>query len=148
MTSTDTIFAVSSGSPPAAIAVIRVSGAAAADAIEALCGKRPAPRRASLARLHDANGALLDEALVLWFPGPATATGEDLAEFHCHGGRAVLAAVERALAALPGLRAAEPGEFTRRAFANGRIDLAEAEGLADLLSAETELQRSAAISNA
>jgi tRNA modification GTPase len=98
--------------------------------------------------LRGDDGALLDEALVLWFPGPATATGENCAEFHCHGGRAVLAAVERALVAVPGLRAAEPGEFTRRAFANGRIDLAEAEGLADLLSAETELQRSAAISNA
>lgn len=91
---------------------------------------------------------LLDEALVLWFPGPATATGEDLAEFHCHGGRAVIAAIERALASLRGVRRAEPGEFTRRAFANGRIDLAEAEGLADLLSAETELQRAAALANA
>jgi tRNA modification GTPase len=91
---------------------------------------------------------LLDEALVLWFPGPATATGEDLAEIHCHGGRAVIAALESALAALPGLRRAEPGEFTRRAFANGRIDLAEAEGLADLLSAETELARAAALANA
>jgi tRNA modification GTPase len=90
---------------------------------------------------------LLDEALVLWFPGPNTATGEDLAEFHCHGGRAVIAAVEAALAALPGLRRAEPGEFTRRAFANGRIDLAEAEGLGDLLTAETELQRAAALAN-
>ncbi|QIQ87481.1 tRNA uridine-5-carboxymethylaminomethyl(34) synthesis GTPase MnmE [Erythrobacter sp.] len=148
MTATDTIFAVSSGAPPAAIGVIRVSGPEAARAVEALAGRLPQPRRASLAQLRDSDGALLDEALVLWFPGERTATGEDLAEFHCHGGRAVLAAVERALAALPGLRAAQPGEFTRRAFANGRIDLAEAEGLADLLSAETELQRAAAISNA
>lgn len=148
MTATDTIVAVSSGAPPAAIGVIRVSGPQAGSAIETLCGRRPAARRASLARLRGDDGALLDEALVLWFPGPATATGEDCAEFHCHGGRAVLAAVERALVAVPGLRAAEPGEFTRRAFANGRIDLAEAEGLADLLSAESELQRSAAISNA
>jgi len=148
MNARSTIFAVSSGTPPAAIGVIRVSGDQAARATEALCGRLPEPRRASLARLRDASGALLDEALVLWFPGPATATGEDLAEFHCHGGRAVLAAVENALAALPGLRAAEAGEFTRRAFANGRIDLAEAEGLADLLAAETELQRAAAIANA
>jgi tRNA modification GTPase len=108
----------------------------------------PEPRRASLARLTAADGTLLDEALVLWFPGPATATGEDLAEFHCHAGQAVIVAVERALASLDGLRRAEPGEFTRRAFANGRIDLAEAEGLADLLSAETELQRAAALVNA
>jgi tRNA modification GTPase len=95
--------------------------------------------------LQDAGGAPLDSALVLWFPGPDTATGEDLAELHCHGGRAVIVAVEGALTALQGLRRAEAGEFTRRAFANGRLDLAEAEGLADLLSAETELQRAAAL---
>lgn len=143
-----TIFALSSGAPPAGVGVIRVSGPAAQAALEALAGRVPEPRRASLARLRDAEGSLLDEALVLWFPGPATATGEDLAEFHCHGGRAVIVAVERALVSLPGVRRAEPGEFTRRAFANGRIDLAEAEGLADLLSAETELQRAAALANA
>jgi len=113
-----------------------------------LAGQLPESRRAVLAKLRDGAGALLDEALVLWFPGPNSATGEDLAELHCHGGRAVIAAVEAALAALPGLRRAEPGEFTRRAFANGRIDLAEAEGLADLLSAETELARAAALANA
>lgn len=106
-----------------------------------LTGRLPAPRRASLAELRDEDGTPLDRALVLWFPGPATATGEDLAEFHLHGGRAVVAAVEAALAALPGLRRAEAGEFTRRAFLNGHIDLAEAEGLADLLAAETESQR-------
>jgi tRNA modification GTPase len=143
----DTIFALSSGAPPAGVGVIRVSGPAAGDAVLALAGRVPEPRRASLARLRDGSGALLDEALVLWFPGPATATGEDLAEFHCHGGRAVIAAVEGALAAHPGLRRAEPGEFTRRAFANGRIDLAEAEALGDLLSAETELARAAALAN-
>jgi tRNA modification GTPase len=143
-----TIFALSSGAPPAGVGVIRVSGPQARAALEALAGRVPPPRRASLARLRDAGGALLDEALVLWFPGPATATGEDLAEFHCHGGRAVIAAVEAALAALPDTRRAEPGEFTRRAFANGRIDLAEAEGLADLLAAETELARAAALANA
>ncbi len=127
--------------PPAAIAVVRVSGAHAADAVRALAGRLPPPRHASLADLTDTTGAPLDRALILWFPGPNTATGEDLAEFHLHGGRAVVAAVEAALTALPGLRRAEAGEFTRRAFLNGRIDLAEAEGLADLLAAETESQR-------
>lgn len=138
---TDTIFALSSGMPPAAIGVVRISGPNAAAALQALAGRLPAPRRASLAELSDGEGAPLDRALVLWFPGPATATGEDLAELHLHGGRAVVAAVEAALGAMSGLRRAEPGEFTRRAFDNGRIDLAEAEGLADLLAAETESQR-------
>ncbi|MEM7701403.1 MAG: tRNA uridine-5-carboxymethylaminomethyl(34) synthesis GTPase MnmE [Pseudomonadota bacterium] len=143
-----TIVALSSGAPPAAIGVIRVSGPAAGSAVEALAGRIPPARRPSLARLRDATGALLDEALVLWFPGPKTATGEDLVEFHCHGGRAVVDAVQRALTALPGIRLAEAGEFTRRSFANGRMDLAEAEGLADLLSAETEMQRAAALASA
>lgn len=141
----DTIFALSSGSPPAGIAVVRISGPAAGDAVRQIAGRVPAPRRASLALLRDSAGEVLDEALALWFPGPATATGEDLAELHLHGGRAVVAAVQRALAAMSGLRLAEPGEFTRRAFANGRMDLAEAEGLADLLSAETEVQRQSAM---
>ncbi|MBO9517892.1 MAG: tRNA uridine-5-carboxymethylaminomethyl(34) synthesis GTPase MnmE [Porphyrobacter sp.] len=141
----DTIFALSSGSPPAGIAVVRVSGAKAALALERLAGRLPHPRRASRAMLRGPEGELLDDGLVLWFPGPNTATGEDLAEFHLHGGRAVVAAIERELGSLPGFRRALPGEFTRRSFANGRIDLAEAEGLADLLSAETELQRQAAI---
>ncbi len=125
---------------------MRVSGPQAGEALRALAGRVPAPRRASIGELIDAKGAALDRALLLWFPGPGTATGEDLAEFHLHGGRAVVAAVERALAALPGFRRAEPGEFTRRAFLNGRIDLAEAEGLADLLAAETESQRVQALS--
>lgn len=141
----DTVFALSSGAPPAGIAVVRASGPQAGDALRALAGSVPPARTARLAALRDQDRALLDQALVLWFPGPNTATGEDLAEFHLHGGRAVVSAVQAALAALPGLRPATPGEFTRRAFANGRIDLAEAEGLADLLSAETELQRQAAI---
>ncbi|MCA0910170.1 tRNA uridine-5-carboxymethylaminomethyl(34) synthesis GTPase MnmE [Qipengyuania gaetbuli] len=141
---TDTIFALSSGSPPAAIGVIRISGPAAARALEGLAGSLPAPRTASLRTLKDGEGGVLDRALVLLFDGPRTATGEDLAEIHCHGGRAVVTAIERALGAMEGLRRAEPGEFTRRAFANGVVDLAEAEGLADLLSAETELQRRAA----
>lgn len=145
---TDTIFALSSGAPPAAIALIRISGPAASAALLALAGKLPAPRCASVADLRDSAGVLLDRALVLWLPGPRTATGEDSAELHLHGGRAVVRAVEAALGVLPGTRAALPGEFTRRAFANGRIDLSEAEGLADLLSAETELQRRAAMAMA
>ncbi|MEO9461814.1 MAG: tRNA uridine-5-carboxymethylaminomethyl(34) synthesis GTPase MnmE [Marinomonas sp.] len=144
----DTIFALSSGAPPAAIAVIRVSGPQAGSALTALSARDLPSRRPVLAKLSDLSGQLLDEALVLWLPGPNTATGEDLAELHCHGGRAVVAAVESALEDMVGLRRAQPGEFTRRAFANGRIDLAEAEGLADLLSAETELQRSAAVAMA
>lgn len=136
-----TIFALGSGQVPAALGVVRISGAHAARAVQALAGSLPAPRHASLRRLRDpVDGSTLDHALVLWFPGPGSATGEDCAELHCHGGRAVIAAVSRALVA-QGLRAAEPGEFTRRAFANGRLDLAEVEGLGDLLAAETELQR-------
>jgi tRNA modification GTPase len=127
--------------PPAAIAVVRVSGPQAGAALQVLAGRLPAARRATLAEIKTMDGEPLDRALILWFPGPATATGEDLAELHLHGGRAVVAAVEAALAALPELRRAEAGEFTRRAFLNGRIDLAEAEGLADLLVAETESQR-------
>lgn len=144
----DTIFALSSGAPPAAIAVVRISGPDAKAALAGLAGSLPAPRRATLRRLSDSAGDPLDDALVLWLPGPATATGEDCAELHLHGGRAVVAAAEAALSCLPGLRRAEPGEFTRRAFANGRIDLAEAEGLADLLTAETELQRRSALAMA
>lgn len=141
----DTIFALSSGAPPAAIAVIRISGPLACAALEALAGSLPELRRATLMPLR-ADGELLDRALVLRFAGPATATGEDLVELHLHGGRAVVSAVEAALGGIDGLRRGEPGEFTRRAFDNGRIDLAEAEGLADLLEAETEGQRRAAIS--
>lgn len=140
----DTIFALSSGSPPAGIAVVRISGPEADAALRRLIGELPAPKVAKVARIVDAAGELLDRGIVLRFPGPASATGEDVAELHLHGGRAVVAAVLGALAALPGLRAAEPGEFTRRAFDNGRIDLAEAEGLADLLAAETDSQRRAA----
>lgn len=140
----DTIYAVSSGRPPAAIAVLRVSGPKAFDAAERLAGTLPPARRAGLRTLRDAAGAPLDRALVLTFPGPATATGEDLVEFHLHGGRAVVAAVKAALGLLPGLRPAVAGEFTRRALENGRLDLAQAQGLADLLAAETEMERRAA----
>ena len=145
---TDTIFALSSGAPPAAIAVVRVSGPRSGDAMRRLLGRALPPRRAVAGALRDPSGELIDRVLALWLPGPNNATGEDTLELHCHGGRAVVRAVEQALAVLPGLRAAQPGEFTRRAFANGRIDLAEAEGLADLLAAETELQRSAALAMA
>lgn len=141
----DTIFALSSGALPAGIAVVRVSGPRAADALRALVGRVPDARRAVTATLRDPAGEHLDRALVLWLPGPATATGEDIAEFHLHGGRAVVAAVLRALGDLHDLRMAEPGEFTRRAFSNGRLDLAQAEGLADLLNAETEAQRRQAL---
>ncbi len=138
---TDTIFALSSGRPPAAIAVMRISGPDAGAALAALAGKMPEPRRASLRALRDTADEVLDHALVLWLPGPGNATGEDCAELHLHGGAAIIRAVEAALARLPGLRSAVPGEFTRRAFTNGRLALSEAEGLADLLEAETELQR-------
>ncbi|PZQ13036.1 MAG: tRNA uridine-5-carboxymethylaminomethyl(34) synthesis GTPase MnmE [Ancylobacter novellus] len=144
--SRDTVAAVSTAPGRAAIAVIRVSGPAAGEALDALAGGRPEPRRAALRKIADPrDGRLIDRGLVLWFPGPASATGEDLAELHLHGGRAVAAATLDALLALPGLRAAEPGEFTRRAFVAGRMDLTEAEGLADLLEAETEAQRRQAI---
>lgn len=141
----DTIFALSSGSAPAAISIIRVSGPKAHAAGEALAGTLPAPRQAAVRELRDRDGALLDEVLVLRFEGPASSTGEDLVELHCHGGRAVVAAVLEALGRIEGLRQAQPGEFTRRAFENGRIDLIEAEGLADLIEAETQSQRQAAL---
>ena len=141
----DTIFALSSGKPPAAISVIRISGAGAHRAGAQLAGLLPIARQAAVRELRGGDGSLLDEALVLRFDGPASSTGEDLVELHCHGGRAVVAAVLDALGAIRGLRQAEPGEFTRRAFDNGRIDLTEAEGLADLIEAETESQRRAAL---
>jgi tRNA modification GTPase len=141
----DTIFALSSGRPPAAIAVVRVSGPHAADALMGLAGKVPQPRRAMLARLRDSAGEAIDDALLLWFPGPQSETGEDTAEFQLHGGRAVVAAVLAVLGDIPGLRPAEAGEFTRRAFLNGKLDLTRVEGLADLIGAETEAQRRQAL---
>ena len=143
---TDTIFALSSGRPPSGVAVVRISGPGAGTALEALCGALPPARVARYARLDDpATGEPLDRGLALFFPGPASATGEDVAELHLHGGRAVVAAVLRALGRLPGLRPAEAGEFTRRAHASGKLDLAEVEGLADLISAETDAQRRQAL---
>lgn len=142
----DTIFALSSGRPPAAIAVIRITGASSHRAGELIAGSLPLVRETAVRTLRDpSSNALLDEALVLRFDGPASATGEDVIELHCHGGRAVVDAVLSALRTIEGLREAIPGEFTRRAFENGRIDLTEAEGLADLLEAETEGQRRAAL---
>jgi tRNA modification GTPase len=142
----ETIFALSSGLPPAGIGVVRISGPNAGRALDMLAGRRPIARQASYRKLHDPRDkTLLDEGLVLWFPGPNTATGEDLAELHLHGGRAVVASILATLDTLDGLRPATAGEFTRRAFENGRIDLAEAEGIADLLSAETEAQRQSAL---
>lgn len=144
--SADTIFALSSGRPPAAIAVVRISGPAAGQSLKRISRIDPSPRRATVAALRDpASGDLLDRALLLWMPGPDSATGEDVAELHLHGGRAVVDAVLAMLGSLPGLREARPGEFTRRSFDNGRIDLNEAEGLADLLAAETDGQRRAAL---
>jgi tRNA modification GTPase len=142
----DTIFALSSGRPPAAIAVIRISGPRAGVALERMIGRVPQPRRAALARVCDPeSGDVLDEALALWFPAPNSETGEDIAELQVHGGRAVIAAVLAALGKIEGLRPAEAGEFTRRAFENGRMDLTAVEGLADLVAAETQAQRRQAL---
>ena len=142
----DTIFAPASGAGRAAIAVVRLSGPGTGGVLESLAGRLPAPRRMTRAVLRDpASGEALDQALVVWMPGPHSFTGEDQAELHLHGGLAVRAAVLRTLAGLPGCRAAEPGEFTRRAFLNGRMDLSAVEGLADLIDAETEAQRRQAL---
>jgi len=145
----DTIYALASGRPPAAIAIIRVSGPRAHEAARQLARHLPPARQSVLRTLVDpSTGIDIDEALLLRFDAPGSATGENIVEFHCHGGRAVVDAVLRALQPLDGFRLAEPGEFTRRALANGRIDLTEAEGLADLLAAETELQRRSAMARA
>jgi tRNA modification GTPase len=141
---TDTIFALATAPGRAAVAVVRLSGTHAGQALAALAGRQPPPRRAAVRKLQDADGRILDEALVLWMPGPGSYTGEDSAELHLHGGPAVIAGVLGTLAGL-GLRLAEPGEFTRRAFENGRLDLAQAEGVADLIEAETEAQRRQAL---
>ncbi len=140
-----TIYALSSGRPPSAIAIVRVSGAEAGAALTALAGKMPVPRMATRALLHDVGQRPIDDAVVLWFPGPASATGEDVAEFHVHGGRAVLASLFAALSGFENVRPAEPGEFTRRAFENGKLDLTEAEGLDDLIHADTDRQRRQAL---
>lgn len=142
----DTIYALSSGRLPAAIAVVRISGPRARFTLETLMGKVPEPRRGAHAIVRDpASGAVIDDALALWFPGPKSETGEDVAELQLHGGRAVVAAVFRVLGSLPGFRPASAGEFTRRALLNGKLDLAAVEGLGDLIAAETEAQRRQAL---
>jgi tRNA modification GTPase len=140
----DTIFAVASGAGRAAIAVLRLSGPNSRTLLAALCGRLPPPRRVALRRLRDIDGVELDQAMVVFLPGPGSYTGEDSAELFLHGGRAVIGGVADALVAL-GARPAEPGEFTRRAFLNGRMDLTEAEAVHDLVSAETAAQRQQAL---
>lgn len=137
----DTIFALSSGALPSGVAVIRVSGQGARTALDVLCGHVPAARRAHLMEIRNGDGEVLDQGLVLFFAGPASFTGEDCAELQVHGGKAVVKAILTCLAGLPGFRHAAAGEFSRRAFENGKMDLVEVEGLADLVRAETEMQR-------
>lgn len=144
----ETIFALSSGALPSGVAVVRLSGSGTCSALEALAGKLPEPRHATLRTLRDSQGAVLDRSLVLFFPGPESFTGEDCGELHLHGGRAVVQAVLETLSGYPDFRLAEAGEFTRRAFLNGKFDLTEAEALSDLISAETEAQRRFALANA
>lgn len=144
--SADTIYAVSSGTGRAAIAVVRLSGAATQAIVKSLVRRLPPPRTAILATLRDpATQAEIDSGLVLFFPAPRSFTGEDCAEFHIHGGRAVVAGLLGAIGGFEGARAAEPGEFTRRALLNGKLDLAQVEGIGDLIEAETEWQRRQAV---
>jgi tRNA modification GTPase len=146
MSASNTIYALSSGSGLAGVAVVRVSGARAGAVVKELCSALPVARFARFAALRwPGSGELIDRGLVLWFPGPASFTGEDVAEFHVHGGAAVVQALLDALAGFDGVRMAEPGEFTRRAFRNGKFDLMEVEGLADLIEARTEAQRRQAL---
>lgn len=139
--SDDTIYALSSGRVPAAIAVVRVSGPKARIGLETITGTIPEPRRAKRATFREPSGDVIDDGLVLWFPAPGSETGEDVAELHVHGGRAILAAVFQVLGGIDGLRPAQAGEFTRRALANNKLDLAAVEGLGDLIGAETAAQR-------
>ncbi|HTO30764.1 MAG TPA: tRNA uridine-5-carboxymethylaminomethyl(34) synthesis GTPase MnmE [Pararhizobium sp.] len=138
---TDTIYALSSGALPAGVAVIRISGPATAHMLRSLCGSVPGPRQATLRSIRNRNDDVLDQGLILYFKAPASFTGEDCAELQVHGGRAVVDAILTELSDFPGSRHAEAGEFSRRAFHNGKLDLVEIEGLADLISAETEMQR-------
>ncbi|MFZ5737913.1 MAG: tRNA uridine-5-carboxymethylaminomethyl(34) synthesis GTPase MnmE [Pseudomonadota bacterium] len=140
-----TIFALATGPLPSAIAIFRVSGPQAGDVVTALTGSLPPPRRAVRCDLQDRIGEMIDDCVALWFPAPASATGEDVAELHIHGSRAVAAALIKTLSSFEGVRAAEPGEFTRRAFENGKLDLTEAEGLDDLIHADTDAQRRQAL---
>ncbi len=145
----DTIFALSSGAGRTALAVVRVSGPAAGPALDRIAAPRPKPRFAAFRKLrHPNTGEEFDHALVLWFAGPNTETGEDMCELHLHGGRAVLTAAFAALSAIPGCRPAGPGEFARRAFENGKLDLTAAEGIIDLIDADTDAQRRQALRQA
>jgi tRNA modification GTPase len=148
MNGADTIFALSSGAPPAGVALVRLSGSGVRFGLEMMAGAVPAARHARLAAIRSRDGDILDRGLVLFFPGPDSFTGEDVAELHLHGGRAVVQAVLAELAALPGFRPAVAGEFTRRAFQNRKVDLTQVEGLADLVAAETEAQRRQALRQA
>lgn len=148
MKRTSTIFALSSGAPPSGVAIVRVSGDGAQHALEALCGRLPAPRHLTLRQFLAADGSVIDRGMAVFFPAPGSFTGEDCAEFHVHGGRAVIAALFDRLGKLPNMRQAEAGEFTRRAFLNGKLDLTAAEALSDLIAAETEAQRRLAYGNA
>ncbi len=143
--SDQTIFALATGPLPSAIAIVRVSGPRAGDVLRALTGSLPPPRRAVRCDLRTRDGELIDDGVALWFPAPASATGEDIAELHIHGSRAVAAALIKTLSAFEGVRPAEPGEFTRRGFENGKLDLTEAEGLDDLIHADTDAQRRQAL---
>lgn len=147
MSNRDTIFALSSGSLPSGVAVIRLSGPGTRHVLCAMIGILPPARQAQLTSIRDTNGGLLDKGLCLFFPGPASFTGEDCGELHLHGGRAVVESVLKALSEFPSLRAAEAGEFTKRAFLNGKVDLTVAEALSDLIAAETEAQRRFALAN-
>ena len=145
----ETIFALSSGGAPSGVAIIRISGPKASDLLRLYAHAVPAPRRASLRTLRlPESGEIVDQGLVLWFPGPGSFTGEDSAELHCHGSRSVVATIVDSLAKQPSCRLAEPGEFARRAFDNGRLDLTSVEGLADLINAETDAQRRQALDQA
>ena len=148
MSDHDAIFALSSGALPSGVAIVRASGDSIRFGLETLLGSLPEPRNASLRLIKRGSGEVIDHGLVLFFPGPASFTGEDVVELHVHGGSAVVAAVLGALGGLDGFRPAEPGEFTRRAFINRRLDLTQAEGLADLVAAETEAQRRLALKQA
>lgn len=144
----DTIFALSSGPLPSGVAIVRISGPNSSQIVASLSSGLPEPRHAVLRSIRGRNDSLIDRGLVLWFPGPASFTGEDCAEFHVHGGRAVVDRLLGELSGFPGTRMAEAGEFARRAFVNGKMDLTEAEGLADLIAAETEAQRVLALTQA
>jgi len=144
----DTIYALSSGALPSGVAVVRVSGPKTGAVVEVLAGRLPEPRVAALRSIRSRNESEIDRGLVVWFPGPGSFTGENCAEFHLHGGRAVVDRLLEELSCFDGLRLAEAGEFSRRAFANGKLDLTEAEGLADLIASETEAQRVLALAQA